>query len=73
MFSMRSLIKAALYPDRYIWMAVLLIKETKKAILVAFDGKRAWFPKRWIAKIKKNLNSNHIRIKISEYNWDRKF
>ncbi len=57
----------------YLWVDVLLIKETKKAILIEYDGKKAWFPRAWIAKIKRNKNSNAVKIKISEYHWGKKF
>ncbi len=64
----------------YIWIDVILIKETPKAILVMFNKQKNWFPKAWIAKIKrKKPNCRHcerseaISIKISEYYWSKKF
>jgi len=67
-------LRTLLYPETYFWIDVLLIKETKKAILVIFDGKKIWLPKVWILKIKRNRhceeqNDKTISIKISEYHW----
>jgi len=36
----------------YIWVDVLLIRETKKAILIEFDGQKVWLPKAWILRVK---------------------
>jgi len=63
---MFNIIKAALYPQRYIWIDVLLIKETRKAILVVFDGKEIWLPKTWILWIKLGKKQAAF-IRISEY------
>jgi len=73
MFGMTNLIKMALFPKSYIWVEVFLIKETGKAILIEFDGSKAWFPKAWIAKIKRNRGNYDIKIKLSEYYWTKKF
>jgi len=71
-----------LNPKTYIWIDVLLLKETKRAILIGFDGKKAWFSKAWIARIKRSkTKAGHcesqrgeaISIKISEYHWSKKF
>lgn len=75
---MRSLIKMALSPKTYLWVDVLLIEETKKAILIEFDYKKAWIPKTWIVKIKHNCrceerSDDAISIKISEFHWSKKF
>jgi len=45
MFSLKNLLKFVLYSETYIWVDVLLIKETPRAILVVFDGKEIWLPK----------------------------
>ncbi len=65
---------------------VVLIKETRKAILIEFDGQKAWLPKAWVIKIGKyrhceapsgfaqaKLRAEAISIKISLYNWTKKF
>ena len=69
----KALIIALLNPKIYIWIDALLLKETKKAILIMFDGRKVWFPKAWIVRIKYNPRLNVIKIKISEYNWANKF
>jgi len=65
-----------LNPKVYLWIDVILIKETPKAILIEFDGKKTWLPKAWVVKIKSNRHcerSEAISIKISEYHWAKKF
>jgi len=59
----------------YIWVEVKLLKETKKAILIEFEGRKTWLPKAWIKRIKRyNYNEfNVISIKTSLYHWTRKF
>ena len=67
-------LKNLLCPKIYVWVDVLLIKETKKAILIEFDYRKAWFPKVRIARIKRNKRYDRlISIKISEYCWTKKF
>ena len=66
-------LKNLLYSKTYIWIDVFLLKETQKAILIEFDGKKAWLPKAWVMRIKQVRNKNAIRIKISEYHWAKKF
>jgi len=76
MLGMMKLLRAALYPKTYLWIDVLLIKETKKAILIEFDGLKQWIPRAWIARIKHTRHcerSEAISIKISEYHWTKKF
>jgi len=55
------------------WVEVLLIKETRKAILIMFDDKEVWLPKAWIVRIKACKHSKTLKIKISEYHWTKKF
>ena len=67
-------LRTLLYPKTYFWIDVLLIKETEKAILVIFDGKKIWLPKAWIVKINRKRHceaqsAQVISIKISEYHW----
>ena len=62
-----------LNPRSYIWVKVVIIKETPKAILIMFDGRKEWFPKVWILRIKRSYNSHAIRIKMSQYHWEKKF
>ena len=69
---MINLIKMALCPKIYLWIDVLLLRETKKAILIEFDGSKTWFPKTWVIRIKRNKSNKTIKIKISEYYWTRK-
>jgi len=67
------LLKNVMYPKRYIWIDVILVKETPKAILIMFDDKEAWLPKAWIWGIKRNKDKPTIQINISEYHWAKKF
>jgi len=71
MFSLRYLLDWLDTP--YIWADVLLIKETPKAILILFDGQKAWFPKVWITRIKKNKVNTSITIKTALYRWTKNF
>ena len=83
MIRVRTLIRRILVPTRYLWINVILVRETPRAILVVFDGQKAWIPKSWLRRIK--LKKSHsviasppkageaISIKISEYHWARKF
>ena len=88
MISSRSLLNLAVGSYIYIWIDAFLLKETPKAILIMFDGRRTWLPKAWIVKIKLNetkrprtqcprkcraLRARAISIKISEYHWTKKF
>jgi len=66
------LLRNAMYPQRYIWMEVILLKETPKAILIMFDGRKEWLPKAWIWGIKESKDRTTIKIKISQYHWARK-
>ncbi|MCG2711445.1 MAG: hypothetical protein L6416_03865 [Candidatus Omnitrophica bacterium] len=70
---MRGLLRGILYPKNYIWIDVFLIHETRRAILIKFDGKKAWFPKAWILKIRPSKDSKAVKIKISESHWAMKF
>jgi len=73
MFSLRSLFETPYGYYDYIWVDVILIKETKKAILIEFDGKKAWFPKSVIARSKATKQSKVISIRISLYHWSKEF
>ncbi|MBU4312524.1 MAG: hypothetical protein KJ706_07380, partial [Candidatus Omnitrophica bacterium] len=55
-----------LNPKAYLWIDATLIKETPKAILIEFDGKKIWLPKAWIVKRKLSKHNNTAKIKISE-------
>lgn len=73
MFSLNSLLRTFLYPEPYIWVDVFLLKETQKAILIEFDSKVAWLPKAWILIMKHSNDSDIVRIKISQYHWEKEF
>ena len=62
-------LKTLLNPKTYLWIDVLLIKETKRAILIEFDDRKIWLPKTWIVRMTRNRHSNAIFIKISEHHW----
>jgi len=85
-----------LNPKTYLWVDVIFVRETPKAILIIFDGRKAWIPKSWIYRIKRNKGRHVIAsptkrgearlpdidsravgqaifIKISDYNWSKKF
>ena len=72
MYSLKQLAGYYGYSE-YIWVDVLLIAETQKAILIMFDGKKSWFPKAWLKRIKCKKDSQIVSIKISLYYWERKF
>jgi len=60
------------YKRSYFWVEVELMKKTRKAVLVKFDGRRAWMPKIWILRMKRT-GGGVARIKVSEYDWAKKF
>ncbi len=57
----------------YIWAEVTLPKETTKAILVTFDGRKRWLPRSWIRRIKQTKRTGIISIKIEIHRWCSKF
>lgn len=63
MIRMWSLIKFALEPRTYLWVDVVFIRETPKAILIIFNGRKAWIPKAWIARTKQG-EGRTIKITI---------
>lgn len=74
----KILLMSLLNPRTCLWVDVLLIKETEKAILIEFDSRKHWLPKIWIIRIKRNkVRAGHceqrISIKISEQHWTMKF
>ncbi len=79
MIRIRGLIRFILEPRIYIWVDVTPIRETPKAILILFDGQKAWIPKAWICRIKLNRGRTSppkageaISINISGYHWAKK-
>ncbi len=83
MIRIRSLIRFMLEPRTYLWVDVVFVRETPKAILIIFDGRKAWIPKAWIYRIKRNKGrrviaspakrGEAVSIKISDYHWAKKF
>lgn len=73
MFNLRYLLNPPFGFHTYIWMDVILIRETQKAILVMFDDRKNWLPKAWILRMKKDKNSDTVKIKIFQYHWAKKF
>ena len=83
MISMRRLIQFILEPRAYIWIDVVFVQETPKAILIIFDGRKVWISKVWLYHIKRNKEhyviaspakrGEAISIKISDYHWAKKF
>ena len=80
MFTIRSLLFPPTGFHTYIWIDVVLLKETSRAILIMFDGQKQWLPKTWIVKMRQTPPSlrgsegtEAISIKISEYYWTKKF
>ena len=71
MIRMWGLIKFIIEPKTCVWVDVTPISETPKAILIVFNGRKAWIPKAWIVRIKQNIGRS-IKIKISDYHWARK-
>jgi hypothetical protein len=51
---------------------VTYVRETKKAILIAFNSMKTWIPKAWIARIQRN-GGRSSKIKMSDYDWAKKF
>jgi len=72
MIRVRSLIKCMLEHKTYLWIDVILVRETPKAILIIFDGQKVWIPKAWVARVKRKKDG-FIKIKISDYHWAKKF
>jgi len=72
MISPWSLIRCLIYPKTYIRVDVIYAAETTKAVLIIFDGRKAWIPKAWIARLKRT-GGRSIKIKISDYHWAKKF
>lgn len=83
MIRIRNLIRFILEPRIYLWVDVILVRETQKAILIIFDGRKVWIPKAWIYRIKRTKvrhviasppkAGEAISIKISDYHWAKKF
>ena len=83
MIRIRSLIRVMLESRTYLWANVVFVRETPKAILITFDGRKVWIPKAWIYHIKRNKGhrvianpakrGEAISIKISDYHWSKKF
>ena len=83
MIRIRSLIRFMLETRTYLWVDVVFVRETPKAILVVFDDREAWIPKAWLCRIKRNKGrrviaspakrGEAISIKISDYHWAKKF
>ena len=71
MIRMRSLIRFVLDPRTYLWVDVDLVRETPKAILIVFDGRKTWISKTWIMRIKQR-EGRSIKIKISDHHWAKK-
>ena len=83
MIRIRNLVRFVLESRTHIWIDIVFVRETPKAILIIFDGQKVWIPKAWIYRIK--CNKGHhviaspakrgeaISIKISDYNWSKKF
>jgi len=72
MFGMKRLIDFAINPQNYVWVDVLFIKETRKAMLIAFGNRQIWLPKAWILRIKRCKGTRAVKIKILEYHWAKK-
>ncbi len=68
-----KMIRSIYHEEAYIWIDVLLIKETEKAILIMFNGKKEWLPKAWISEFRYIKNAPKIKVKISQYRWAKKF
>jgi hypothetical protein len=73
MFSIKRLLNQPVGYYDYIWQEVTLLKQTPKAMLITFNNKKEWVPKAWILKIKPTTHPGTVKIRISEYNWNRKF
>jgi len=70
MFNLKHWLNLVINFQEYIWIKALLVKETPKAILIVFDGKKKWLPKARILKIRRDKEV--ISIKISQYHWAKK-
>jgi len=76
MFNLKALLSLPYGYYDYIWIDCALIKETQKAILIDFDDRKIWLPKAWILRTKRHRyreRSKAVSIKISLYNWSKKF
>ena len=72
MIRIRALVRNMLEPKKHLWIDVFWVRETPKAILIIFDGRKAWIPKAWIVRLKRH-GDGFIKIKISDYHWAKKF
>ena len=82
MFNLKHWLNLATNPQDYIWIEAVLIKETPKAILIEFDGKKTWLPKAWIKVIARSKATKQslkeqipqpISIRISQYHWGNRY
>lgn len=82
MITTRCIIEFVLKPKKHLWVDVFWVRETPKAILIIFDGRKIWLPKAWISRIRSKTchrviasppkAGEAISIKISEYHWAKK-
>lgn len=82
MITTRFVIESMLKPKKHLWIDVFRVKETSKAILVIFDGRKIWLPKSWISRIRRKIchyviagpteTGEAISIKILDYHWAKK-
>lgn len=65
MLTMRELIGDKAFYDNRVDVEVTIVRETLKAYLISFDGKKKWVPKSWIIGYKnihnKKMPDNNIR------------
>ncbi|MBU3933780.1 MAG: hypothetical protein KKH11_03865, partial [Candidatus Omnitrophica bacterium] len=62
MFNLKYWLNLATDPQTHIWIEVTLVKETRKALLIEFDGRKIWLPKAWILSIKRNKSNPRPKI-----------
>ncbi|MFC1808035.1 hypothetical protein ACFL0T_06695 [Candidatus Omnitrophota bacterium] len=76
MFNIWRMLKTPYAYHDYFWIDVILIKQTRKAMLIEFDGKQAWLPKAWVLNCWLTQGANNLTvlsIQISLYHWAKKF
>ena len=42
-------------PTTYIWVDVIIITETRKAVLISHNNRTAWIPKAWIVDVRQGI------------------
>jgi len=58
--------------NKMITVTAKCIYETPKAILLEFNNKKEWLPKKWLVA-REDLENKQVKIKVFESQWSKKF